>query len=460
VTAPTGLERAVAKLAPASDSVTDRYGSSVAQVKRAARSLAGGVATAMRASQRPVPLVIERGAGSRVWDIDGNEYIDYVLGFGPLLLGHCPAEIASAVMAQLDRGMTFGAQHELEAELAELIVQTVPCAELVCFSTTGSEAVHAALRIARAATGRPRIVKFEGHYHGWLDPVHVATPGMPAADEDQRSPVAPRPATAGQVPGDDHVLVARWNDPDDLASVLERYGDEVAVVMMEPVACNGGVIAPQPGYLETALELTHRAGALLLFDEVVTGFRLALGGAQERYGVVPDLATYGKAIAAGMPLSAVAGRRDVLELVARGDVPHVGTFNCSPPAAAAATAAIGVYRGGSPGLYQRLEWLASSLAGGLREAAADAGVPLRVHQVGPLLQTFVIDPDDEVTSYADSRRADGEAFGLFAEQMLARGVMVLPRGWWFLSTAHDEHDVEVTIGAAHEAFGVVAASRP
>lgn len=431
-----------------------RYAASEAQIERASRSLAGGVSTAMRAGQRPVPLVIERGSGSRLWDIDGNEYVDYVLGFGPLLLGHCAPEVVDAVTRQLTRGLTFGAQHELEAELAELVVETVPCAELACFSTTGSEAVHAALRIARAATGRRKILKFEGHYHGWIDPVHVRTPGLAPAVSDEPAPLKPFPATVGQAPADEDVLVSRWNDVAELAEVLDRHGNEVAAVIMEPVACNGGVIAPRPGYLEHARELTHAAGALLIFDEVVTGYRLALGGAQERYGVEPDLATYGKAIAAGMPLSAVAGRRGLLGLVADQTVKHVGTFNCSPPAAAAAVAAIGVYRR-SPDFYQQLEERAALLAAGLSEAAMEAGVPILIHQVGSLIQTFVPDPNTAVHSYANTEIADTALFARFTEEMLARGVMVLPRGWWFLSAAHTSRDIDLTVEAARGAFAAL-----
>jgi glutamate-1-semialdehyde 2,1-aminomutase len=408
----------------------------------------------MRAAQLPVPLVIDHGQGSHLVDIDGNDYIDYVLGFGPMLLGHNPAPVLEAVREQLGRGLTYGAQHVLEAEVAERIVECVPCAELVCFSTTGSEAVHVALRIARAATGRSKIVKFEGHYHGWIDPVHVATPGLAAAAPDVASPMAAVPGTAGQAASPD-VLVARWNDVAELAAVLAA-NDDVAAVIMEPVASNGGLIAPLPGYLEAARELTRAHGALLIFDEVVTGFRLSLGGAQQRYGVTPDLATYGKAIASGLPLSAVAGRRDVMEVVANGRVRHVGTYNGSPPAAAAAAAAIDVYRSGSPALYDDLERTAATLAGGLAAAAADAGVPLTVHQVGPLLQTFILGGDRPVTSYADAAAADAPRFARFAEKMLERGVMILPRGWWFISTEHSSADVAATLDAARSAFAELA----
>jgi glutamate-1-semialdehyde 2,1-aminomutase len=322
----------------------------------------------------------------------------------------------------------------------------------VCFSTTGSEAVQAALRIARAKTGRRKVVKFQGHYHGWLDPVLVSTPGVAAAAADAEAPLAPVPATEGQGDASELLLIARWNDAAALEALLDRHGDEVAAVIMEPVAANGGLIPPADGYLERARELTAASGSLLIFDEVVTGFRLARGGAQERFGVTPDLATYGKAIAAGMPLSAVAGRAEVMEVVADGRVPHVGTFNCAPPAAAAAAAALDVYRERSPGLYERLEAVAEALGDGLAAAARAAGVPVRLHRVGPLLQTFILDPATDVSEYADTLAADSARFARFAELMLDRGVNVLPRGWWFISAAHSDEDVAATVEAARSAF--------
>jgi glutamate-1-semialdehyde 2,1-aminomutase len=435
---------------------TTRYARSREQIERARRSMPGGVATAMRAAQRPIPLVIDHAAGSRMVDVDGNEYIDYVLGFGPMLLGHSPPDVIEAVTAQLSRGFTFGAQHRLEAEVAERVVKAVPCADLVCFSTTGSEAVHAALRIARAATGRPKVIKFQGHYHGWLDPVAVSTPGVAPAPADVPPPLAPQPSTAGQADASELLLIARWNDADGVAELLDRHSDEVAAVIMEPVAANGGLIPPADGYLRRVRELTEASGSLLIFDEVVTGFRLARGGAQERFGVIPDLATYGKAIAAGMPLSAVAGTAEVMEVLADGRVPHVGTFNCAPPAAAAAAAALDVYRDRSPELYERLEAIAGSLADGLTAAAAASGVPLKLHRVGPLLQTFILDPEASVTEYADTLAADSGRFAQFAELMLERGVNVLPRGWWFISAAHSDEDVEATVDAARSAFADLA----
>lgn len=434
-----------------------RYARSARQLERARRSLATGVSTAMRAAQRPLPLAFSHGRGSRLFDLDGNEYVDHVLGFGPLLLGHCPPEIVAAATAQLERGTTFGAQHELEAELAERLVEVVPCAELCCFATTGSEAVHAALRIARAGTGRRKIVKFEGHYHGWLDPIEVSTPGLDPAPAGAALPLDPTPATGGQVGGED-VLVARWNDADSLAELLADRGEEIAAVLLEPVACNGGLIEPAPGFLERVRELTARSGSLLIFDEVVTGFRMALGGAQEALGVTPDLATFGKAIAAGLPLSAVAGSAAAMEPLLDGRVAHVGTFNGNPLCAAAAVAAIDVYRG-DPEFHARLERRAAGLAAGLEEAARDAGFPLRVRRSGSLLQTAV-GGLEQPRDYAGFVASDREGGARFSAELLERGVMALPRGWWFLSAAHDEADQERTLEAAAGALRALAADPP
>ncbi|MBS1878403.1 MAG: aminotransferase class III-fold pyridoxal phosphate-dependent enzyme, partial [Actinobacteria bacterium] len=267
-------------------------------------------------------------------------------------------------------------------------------------------------------------------------------------------PLEPVPATAGQLGGED-VLVARWNDAEGLEALLASRGEEVAAVLLEPVACNGGLIEPLPGFLERVRELTERSGSLLIFDEVVTGFRMALGGAQEALGVTPDLATFGKAIAAGLPLSAVAGSAAAMEPLLDGRVPHVGTFNGNPLCAAAAIAAIDVYRG-DPEFYARLERRASGLADGLERAAREADFPLRVRRSGSLLQTAVGGPEDP-REYAEFAASDREAGVRFSAELLERGVMALPRGWWFLSSAHDERDEELTLEAAAGALQVLAA---
>lgn len=417
--------------------VSHGFQRSMAQFERASRSLAGGVATAFRAAQQPVPVSFTSGHGSRLTDVDGNGYVDYALGFGPMLLGHSPEPVLAAVRRQLDRGLGYGASHELEAELAEAVCRTVPSAELCVFGSTGSEAVHAAIRIARAATGRNRVVKFLGHYHGWLDPIHVGVPGQ----------TGKAPGTGGQDPqAAASVTVCRWNDEGALASVLS---DDVAAVIMEPAAINGGGFPPAPGYLERAKELTARAGAVLIFDEVITGYRLALGGAQQRYGVRPDLTVLGKALGAGFPISAVCGRGDVMAVVADQRVSHVGTFNANPVCASAAVAAIEALERDAGRLYPLLDDLGARLAEDLRAGASAAGLPLVVNQIGAAAYGFV--SDRPVRSHEDALATRPDGYRRLARALLEEGVHVIPRGLLYVSTAHTTADLDVTRDAITKA---------
>lgn len=410
-----------------------------AQHDRARKSLARGVATAFRAAQEPVPVSFASSAAARMIDVDGNEYVDFALGFGPLLLGHSPAPVLDAVRAQLSLGLGYGASHPLEPALAEAVCRTVPSAELCVFSSTGSEAVHAALRIARAATGRPRVIKFQGHYHGWFDPMHVGLSG---------STVMTTPGTAGQDPAASaSVTVCAWNDLTALDDVL---GGDVAAVIMEPVAVNVGCLMPAPGYLEGVREMTTRAGALLIFDEVITGYRLALGGAQERLGVLPDLTVLGKALGAGFPISAVCGRADVLAEVASGRVAHVGTFNANPVCASAALAAVTALEQHASELYPQLELTAQRLTASLRSAATEFGVPLVVNQCGAAAHAFV--SPGPVDTYADTLKADHAAYRRLAALLLQEGVHVIPRGLLYVSTAHSDADMTEAEGAIARAM--------
>jgi glutamate-1-semialdehyde 2,1-aminomutase len=421
----------------------DRFERSRRQHERARQTLAGGVATNFRSGQLPVPVSFVQGRGARLYDIDGNAYVDYALAFGPMLLGHSPHAVVAAVSDQARTGIGYGASHVLEAELAEIICRLVPCAERVVVSNTGSEAVHAALRIARSATGRPRVVKFAGQYDGWLDPVHVGTPGRAGAE----------PGTGGQDPeAARNTIVCPWND----LAALERVLDEhVAAVIMEPLNVNGGCLHPDPGYLEGVRALTRRAGALLVFDEVITGFRLAPGGAQERFGVEPDLAVLGKAIASGFPLSAVCGRADVLDEVVSGRVAHVGTFNANPVCAAAAVAALGLLERRREEVYPRLAWAAEALAAILEEEGAAAGVPLQVrHDVG-VGHAFL--SERPVESAADVAAADADGYRRFAAQLLTEGVHVIPRGLLYVSSEHGEAELELTRAAVARAARAFAA---
>jgi glutamate-1-semialdehyde 2,1-aminomutase len=376
-----------------------------------------------------VPISFERGAGARLVDIDANEYVDYALAFGPMLLGHSSQVVLSAVQSQLARGIGFGASHRFEAELAELVCRTIPSAELCAFSNTGSEAVHAALRIARAATGRERVIKFRGHYHGWFDSIHVAVP----ANLDG-------PGTAGQDPvAASTTTVCDWNDLSALESKLDR---DVAAIIMEPVAVNGGCIYPLPGYLEGVRELASRSGAVLIFDEVITGYRAGLGGAQARLGVIPDLTILGKALGAGFPISAVCGRAEVMEVVACARVAHVGTFNANPICAAAAVAALTFLEQNAAEVYPRLERTCDELARIFEEATAATGLELTVNTFGAGAHAFV--SDRRVRTFKDAAEADLDAYRRFAEEMLAEGVHLIPRGLLYVSTAHEQADLEAT----------------
>jgi glutamate-1-semialdehyde 2,1-aminomutase len=420
----------------------DRYRRSREQHERARASLAGGVATVFRAGQLPLPITFVAGSGSRLRDIDGNEYIDYALAFGPTLLGHSPEPVITAVEEQLRRGVAYGASHPLEAELAEAVCRTVPCAERCVFSNSGSEAVHSAIRIARSFTGRRRVIKFLGHFHGWLDPLAIGQPGVP----DRRA------ASAGQDPlASANVDVCEWNDVDALAAMLD---DEVAAVIMEPLAVNGGCLRAAPGYLEAVREMTRRAGALLIFDEVITGFRLALGGAQERFGIVPDLVILGKALGGGFAISAVGGRADVMEEVASGRVRHAGTFNLNPISAAAALATINELERRASEIYPHLEAMGDLLASVMREEAAQVGLPLAVNQLGAAGYAFC--SSEPVTDYRATLATDTEAYRRFAAALLDEGVHVISRGLLYVSAAHSREELEATRTAVAAAAARVA----
>ncbi|MDF2704594.1 MAG: aminotransferase class III-fold pyridoxal phosphate-dependent enzyme [Nonomuraea muscovyensis] len=416
----------------------------------AKRYLAGGVSSDARRTAG-VPLFVDRAAGSRLWDVDGTEYVDYVLGQGPALLGHCPPAVVEAVSAQVARGIVYSAQHAAEVRVAERLCTMIPSAERVRFNTVGSEAVHAALRLARGHTGRPKILKFEGHYHGWLDPVlHSVHPALDLAGPAD-APV-PVPGTAGQPPAAD-LVIAPWNDLDALTVLMARHAGEIAAVICEPVLCNTGAIEPLPGYLQGVRELCDRHGSLLIFDEIITGFRLGPGGAQEYLGIAPDLSVFGKAMAGGMQVSALAGRASVMDDISTGKVAHAGTFNSQPVGIAAAEATLRILDEQREEVYGTLYARGRALMAGLGEAAAKAGVPMLVHGPGPVFQTyFTREREPSVRNYRDFAATDRARMTLLHAALLDRGVNMVPRGLWFLSTAHTEADIEFTVAAFADAL--------
>lgn len=424
-----------------------------AKVEEGAKWLARGVGSDFRLGMSPHPLVFERGEGPYLYDIDGNRLIDYYLGMGPMILGHRPAEVVEAVTKALGKGILFAGQSELEYEAGRLVCEMVPCAERVRFASSGSEAVQAAIRLARAANGRLRVIKFEGHYHGWFDNVLWST--SPPADRlgDRKTPTRVS-GTGGQDPtAGDRVDVLPWNDLALVAESVDR-GD-VAAVIMEPAMCNTSAVPPDSGFLEGVRDICARRGTLLVFDEVITGFRLSRGGAQELLGVTPDLAIFGKALANGFPVAALAGRAEIMEMLgipAGGSVMHAGTYNGGVPAMAATVATLRVLQ--RPDTWHRLETGGSKLRDGIVHALDDAGLVARV-QGWPTIFHVALGLTEPITDYRSSLAADKASYVKLCTALLERGVRVLERGAWFISTAHDDSVIDETLEIFRDALAVL-----
>ncbi len=417
-----------------------------AYLRRASALFPGGVNSPVRA-YRAVggePPIVVAGEGATVRDADGREYLDYVGAFGPLILGHAPHEVVAAVRREVEAGGPFGATTPVEVELGEAIRDAMPSVERLRFVSSGTEAAMSALRVARAATRRDLVVKFEGGYHGHADGL-LARAGSGLA-------TLSLPASGGVAPGvAAQTLLARYNDPASVAAAFEQHPGQVAAVIVEPVAANMGVVPPAPGFLEELRAQTARNGALLVFDEVITGFRVARGGAQARYHVTPDLTVLGKIIGGGMPVGAYGGRAELMDLVApAGPVYQAGTLSGHPVAMAAGLATL---RQLGAGVYARLERLGADLEAGLLAAAADAGREVSVGRVGSLLTVFF--RANAPRDFDEVEQADAGAFARFHRAMLGAGVMLPPASQeaWFLSAAHTDRDVERTIEAARAAFG-------
>jgi len=404
----------------------------------------GGVNSPVRAFRAVggTPVFVDSGEGSRFTDVDGNAFIDYVLSWGPLILGHAHPKVVEATTAALRKGTSFGAPTVAETKLAELIVERVPAVDMVRLVSSGTEATMSALRLARAATGRDKIVKFAGCYHGHADMLlvqagsGVATLGLPD------SPGVPRGATQD-------TLVATYNDLASVERLFDEHGENIATVIVEPVAGNMGMVEPAEGFLEGLRDITRKHGALLLFDEVMTGFRVAPGGAVERYGIDPDIVTFGKVVGGGFPLAAYAGRREIMEHVApAGSMYQAGTLSGNPVATAAGIATLEVL--GEGGVWESAAARATQLVDGLRRAASEAGIPIQANAVGTMAGVFF--KDAPVTNYDESAVDDGGRYTALFQGLLQRGVYFAPSRFeaLFLSTAHSEADVATTVEAAAE----------
>jgi glutamate-1-semialdehyde 2,1-aminomutase len=425
-----------------------RYARSEKLFKEASRILPGGVDSPVRAFKGVggTPVFVAKAQGARIVDVDGNTYIDYVMSWGPLIHGHAPKGLRKALGAAAAYGTSFGAPTELETRLAEQVAKLMPSMERVRFVSSGTEAAMSAVRVARASTKRDRIVKFEGCYHGHADAFLVQ-----AGSGAMTLGVPTSPGVPSRVARD--TLLARYNELPSVEALFAQNGNQIAAVIVEPIAGNMGVVPPKPGFLEGLRALCDREHALLIFDEVISGFRAAPGGAQQVSGIRPDLTCLGKIIGGGLPVGAYGGRADVMDLVApAGPVYQAGTLSGNP---LAMTAGLWSLEALSPKLYRYLTKLGTMLAAGLADAARSAGVPLQVNAFGSVLTPFFT--SEAVTDYQSALKADTGAYGRFFHAMLDRGIYPPPSQFeaWFVSAAHTERDVAATIKAARD--GMLAA---
>ena len=410
--------------------------------ERALQTIPGGVNSPVRAckSVGTDPLFIERADGSRIYDADGNSFIDYIGSWGPMILGHRHPAVVDAITAVLERGTSFGAPTDLEIQLAETVIEAVPSVDLVRMVNSGTEAAMSAIRLARGVTGRDLVIKFDGCYHGHADTLLVAAgsgvatlgiPGSPGVPEDSAK----------------HTLSLSFNDIDAVNQVLEQKGNNVACVIIEPVAGNMGLVPPADGFLASLREATEKHGIILIFDEVMTGFRVAYGGAQTLYDIRPDLTCFGKVIGGGLPVGAYGGKKEIMAQIApQGSVYQAGTLSGNPIAMAAGIATLEQLQ--KEGFYEALAEKSIRLAAGLADAARNAGVAARVEHVGSMLGMFFT--DQEVSNFDDAKTCDLERFAGFYQGMRQQGIYIAPSQFeaLFISAAHSDEDIDTTIRAA------------
>ena len=430
------------------------YKESAVLLERAKKVLASGVSSEFRKYNYPHALFYTHGKGSRIYDVDGNEYLDFTLSQGPLILGHSHPAVLKAVEEYSAQGQLFAGQHIREIELAEKINQLIPSAELMRFCLDGSEAVQTAFRVARAKTGRKKFLRFEGHYHGWMDNVcwGISTPSVDALGSREKPNVFPW--TEGLPAGvEDEFIILPWNDLELVRKTVSEHYKEIAAIITEPVMCNNGCVQPEPGFLLGLREICTEFGIALIFDEVITGFRLALGGAQQYYGVTPDLSILAKAIASGYAISAIVGKREWMALIESARVIHAGTMNAANPTVAAALATITVLETEMP--HERMFSLGQKLIRGLKDAAIDTGHQMLVEGPGPMFATSFTQLD-RCMDYRDTLNADKATLGKFIAAMQEQGIRIIGRGLWYISAAHTEQDIDQAIASAR---GVLAEIR-
>lgn len=444
-------------------STTDiRSDGSRALYERAAKVLVEGVSSPSRGTSNftPYPLFMRRGEGAEIVDVDDNRYVDIMMAFGALVHGHAHPRLVETLQRGAERGALFATAGETEVELAELLTTLIPSAQQVRFANTGTEAAMGALRLVRGFTGRDKIIKFEGHYHGWADAYSVSSNALPSAVFGYKGSPVPVPDSSGIPAGAlADTVVACWNDADAVEAALHNHPGQIAAIVTEPVMSNMGVIPPEPGFLAALRQLADDHDTLLYIDETVTGFRLGAGGAQERFGVTPDISTFGKGLGAGLPVAAIVGREDIMQALRGGRVLHYGTHNANQILLEVALESVKMLVADEGAAFARLEVLAERLVKGLRGAIAEAGVPALVQNVGPMLQVFFLRPGSEgAERIVDARdfgaHVDTARFNVFAHAMYARGAYLapLPALHSVLSTVHTEDHVDTVVEAARSAL--------
>jgi glutamate-1-semialdehyde 2,1-aminomutase len=432
--------------------------------QRVQQSLVEGVNSPSRgaAVYSPGPVVLERGRGSHVWDLDGNEYVDFMMSFGALIQGHAHPRIVEVVTRTIADGAHFAAATSAEAEAAERFCGMVPTAEVVRFTNSGSEATMLALRLARAHTGRTKFLKFEGHYHGWYDPYCLNGHSHPVDQLGPRENPTRFPDSAG-IPAAvfDDVVLAPWNDLETLETILHRHGRDLAAIISEPIMANMGCILPRESYLQKVCDLAHRYGALFILDEVVTGFRYAPGGCQQYYSLQPDLSTFGKALGAGFPIGAVAGRRAILDRMRWGSggmVLHYGTFNGHRLTMRVIEANLDLLAANDAAIYKQIHAIGDAAIGGLRDIFRQRRIAAIVQGFGPMFQIYFTGRD-AIHDYRDyCQYADTAKYSRFIHGLLDRGIYMTPSNGlhWIISTAHTMHDIEALLAAADEVCAELA----
>lgn len=424
------------------------YSQSAQLLERAKKSLAGGVASEFRKYNHPHAIFYSHGLGNKIYDVDGNEYLDYTLSQGPLLLGHNHPHVVKRVDDYAKFGQLYAGQHILELELAEKLQQIIPSAELMRFCLDGSEAVQTAFRLARAKTGKQKFLRFEGHYHGWLDNVAWAfsAPSVEQLGNIEHPNIFPW--SAGLPDGvEDEFITIPWNNLNLLQKTVQNYHHEIAAIITEPIMCNSGCILPEEGFLQGIRDLCDEFNITCIFDEVITGFRTSLGGIQSYYNITPDLSIFAKAMASGYPISAIVGKKEWMNLIVEGKVIHAGTMNSSCSTVAAALGTIEVLE--QDGVYENIYHLGHKLMNGLKEIGRKQGSNLLVTGLGPMLHTGFTDLK-KVKDFRDVMSYDKIKLGKFVAGMHDKGIRIIGRGLWYISTVHTESEIDKTIEIAEE----------